>query len=298
MNGPSKTEDLLYEAMLVLGLKPIRQYSISKMHVDFAFPNEKLVVEVDGAYKRDKEGMKTLFERTRVCKDNGWNVENFTAEQVYENPEVTAWRIYEILENLKKQNIENEKEKANLKDLLKKLDTEKTELIKNLKKIKESKVKGKIRKKIKKISKEYKETNEKLKKIKEGLNKSYGYTKKTIKFLSERLKYISWILLITPFILWIFQISNLWAIFFLKVLAAIVLLRILIYLTAKKLHYKIQTKERWIKEFKKNLNYICALFVIAPFVFWIFQISNLWAIFFLKVLAALVILRIVLEINY
>jgi very-short-patch-repair endonuclease len=99
MNKQSKTEDMLYEAMLALGLRPKRQYKISRMHVDFAFLKEKLVVEVDGPYKRNHGGMKSLFERRRACEKEGWKVENFTAEEVYENPQKIAWRIKNIINN-------------------------------------------------------------------------------------------------------------------------------------------------------------------------------------------------------
>lgn len=98
------TENRLYETMLSMGLKPEPQYKISNMKVDFAFPKEKLVIEVDGPYKRNAGGMKTLFERRRICEKEGWRVENFTAEEVYEKPEKVAWRIFHIL---KKENFKN-----------------------------------------------------------------------------------------------------------------------------------------------------------------------------------------------
>jgi very-short-patch-repair endonuclease len=97
MDKISKTEVILYEAMLDIGLRPERQYKISRMKVDFAFPKEKLVIEVDGSYKRNSAGMKTLFERRRACEHEGWKVENFTAEEVFENPKKVAWRIFHML---------------------------------------------------------------------------------------------------------------------------------------------------------------------------------------------------------
>ena len=99
MDKVSKIEDMLYEAMLDIGLKPKRQHSISRMKVDFAFPGERLVIEVDGHYKRNSEGMKKLFERRRICEKEGWKVENFTAEQVYEDPDRIARRIHHIVRN-------------------------------------------------------------------------------------------------------------------------------------------------------------------------------------------------------
>ena len=99
MFEPSKSEDVLFKAMLDIGLKPERQYLISKMHVDFAFPKEKIVIEVDGQYKRNAEGMRTLFNRRRICEREGWKVENFTAEEAHNNPVSVVWRIMRIINN-------------------------------------------------------------------------------------------------------------------------------------------------------------------------------------------------------
>ena len=120
MNKISKTEDILYEIMLGMGLKPERQYPISKMKVDFAFPKEKLVVEVDGEYKRNAEGMKSLFERRIACENEGWRVVNFISEEVYKNPEKIAWRISHMLNNQKEGSILeffNKKKEFNIKDI-------------------------------------------------------------------------------------------------------------------------------------------------------------------------------------
>jgi len=107
MKSISKTEDMLYEAMVSIGLKPERQYPISQMHVDFAFPIKRLVIEVDGSYKRNADGMQKLFNRKRICEREGWKVENFTAEEVFENPRKYAWRIYYILGEIKAKKIKN-----------------------------------------------------------------------------------------------------------------------------------------------------------------------------------------------
>lgn len=104
MNKVSKTEDKLYEAMLDIGLRPERQYPISRMKVDFAFIKERLVIEVDGHYKRNSVGMKTLFERKRACEKEGWKVENFTAEEVFEDADKVARRIYHIIKDEERKN--------------------------------------------------------------------------------------------------------------------------------------------------------------------------------------------------
>jgi very-short-patch-repair endonuclease len=98
MNKISKTEDRLYEAMLSIGLKPERQYPISKMKVDFAFLKEKLVIEVDGwEYHKNRKQREIDEKRRDIAENLGWKVKRFTAEEVYENSEKIAWRIYQIL---------------------------------------------------------------------------------------------------------------------------------------------------------------------------------------------------------
>lgn len=121
MDKVSKTEDRLYEAMLDIGLRPERQYSISRMKVDFAFPKEMLVIEVDGYYKRNSVGMKALFERKRACEREGWKVENFTAEEVFEDADKVARRIYHMVKDEERKNKKLDnwegKRKRNVKEI-------------------------------------------------------------------------------------------------------------------------------------------------------------------------------------
>ena len=108
MNKPSKTEDILFESMKNLGLKPDRQYPISKHHVDFAFPREKLIVEVDGwQYHKSREQREIDEKRRDIAENLGWRVKRFTAEEVYDNPELITWRIKELLGKAKNSNLKN-----------------------------------------------------------------------------------------------------------------------------------------------------------------------------------------------
>jgi very-short-patch-repair endonuclease len=94
----SKTELILQNEMNLIGLKAESQYPISRMHVDFAFPEKKLVVEVDGPYKRNRQGEEIKNRRRSVCESLGWKVLNYTAEEVYENPSLIAYKIKKALE--------------------------------------------------------------------------------------------------------------------------------------------------------------------------------------------------------
>jgi len=119
----SKTEDILFECMCNIGLKPKRQYLISKHHPDFAFPKEKLVVEVDGPHHRTRTEIERDEKRRDVAENLGWSVKRFTAEEVYENPEKIAWKIKFILDKINEKIIKqenlipytNKKEKSMLK---------------------------------------------------------------------------------------------------------------------------------------------------------------------------------------
>jgi len=97
MNKVSKTEEILFEAMEYIGLNPKRQYLISKHHVDFAFPERLLVVEVDGIHHRTREEVERDEKRRDVAENLGWRVKRFTAEEVYENPTKIAWKIKNLL---------------------------------------------------------------------------------------------------------------------------------------------------------------------------------------------------------
>ena len=94
----SYTERLLLKAMNKIGLFPEEQYLISDMSVDFAFPDEKLIIEVDGPYHEDEGQRLTDIRRGYVLRDYGWSVWRLKAEKVYNNPIKMAYRVKFILE--------------------------------------------------------------------------------------------------------------------------------------------------------------------------------------------------------
>lgn len=93
MNTVSKVEDMLFESMKKIRLKPVRQHLISKMHVDFAFPDKKIAIEVDGPHHRTRQEIERDEKRRDVAENLGWRVKRFTAEEVFEDPEKIAWKI-------------------------------------------------------------------------------------------------------------------------------------------------------------------------------------------------------------
>lgn len=108
-NRVSNTENILYSAMIRSGLKPKRQYTFSgikKYHycLDFAFPNEKVNVEVDGTggypnHHLTENRRRKDNTRDDVMQSLGWRVRRFTDKEVRESPFGVAMKIKRFLNN-------------------------------------------------------------------------------------------------------------------------------------------------------------------------------------------------------
>lgn len=98
-NGMYYTENKLYHAMLNIGLDPKPQYQISDMTVDFAFPDHKLVVEVNGkAWHSSEDQISRDRKRWFVLRREGWRRRSYPAEVVFKNPYKVAYTIKTLLE--------------------------------------------------------------------------------------------------------------------------------------------------------------------------------------------------------
>lgn len=96
-DGLNVTERKLFEAMKKIGLNPECMYKISMMTVDFAFPEVKIAIEVNGPY-HDTDEQKIIDKRRYfTLKSFGWKVKTFKADEVYEYPEKIANTIRKIL---------------------------------------------------------------------------------------------------------------------------------------------------------------------------------------------------------
>lgn len=84
-NGMNVVENKFYDAMIKLGLNPEPQYVISKMTVDFAFPDKKMVIEVNGDYHNSKFQRSRDFKRRMWLKVLGWKIFYYNSDTVYDN---------------------------------------------------------------------------------------------------------------------------------------------------------------------------------------------------------------------
>ena len=96
-SGLNQTEKKLYHAMKSIGLSPVPQYKISRMTVDFAFPNERLAIEINGPYHNSEKQKLKDSKRYFVMQKNGWNRKSFDSNRVYEKPFEVAYIIRNLL---------------------------------------------------------------------------------------------------------------------------------------------------------------------------------------------------------
>ncbi len=91
----SRTEKILIAELINLGLYPIPQYKLSRMHIDIAFPEHKLAIEVNGVYHDSPLQKKKDYYRYKYLKSMGWQVMNFSAEKVHKYSKFCAEKIKE-----------------------------------------------------------------------------------------------------------------------------------------------------------------------------------------------------------
>lgn len=82
----SPIERILLRAMQDYGMVPTPQYPILQYFADFAFPEEKLVVECDGHqyHHTARQKLRDLLRERRIRRA-GWRVIRFTGSQIYKD---------------------------------------------------------------------------------------------------------------------------------------------------------------------------------------------------------------------
>ena len=91
-------ESLLFAALRDLGLMPHPQYGIKPYRADFAFPEERLVVECDGRYWHDqaRDG-----RRDEELRRRGWEVLRLSGSEINLSPKKAATTVADTLEDLR-----------------------------------------------------------------------------------------------------------------------------------------------------------------------------------------------------
>jgi leucyl-tRNA synthetase len=95
----TKAEALLWEELRnnKTGYKVRRQHCIDSFIIDFAFLNEKVLVEVDGGYHNETEQQKYDAARTEFLQELGYTVIRFTNDEVKNNIKEVVTKIKETL---------------------------------------------------------------------------------------------------------------------------------------------------------------------------------------------------------
>jgi len=95
--GQNRIEYTLFLAMRGLGLDPKPQYHISNLIADFAFPDEMLVVEINGPDHDTEDGIARDKKRWYVLNERGWKVKKFRADKVRAYTAFCAEKVKEEL---------------------------------------------------------------------------------------------------------------------------------------------------------------------------------------------------------
>ena len=78
-------------------MKIQRQHIIGDFIVDFLAPNERLIIEVDGAYHAEPRQMEDDELRTGILEGKGYKVIRFSNEDVLYDTDMTINKIKEAL---------------------------------------------------------------------------------------------------------------------------------------------------------------------------------------------------------
>lgn len=102
---PSRPENLFYEKITEMGYYPERQYrkEMSGFVLDFAFPEIKLAIEIDGEYWHNLEKTKAKDRRKNyfLGVKKGWEVIHIPAKDFTQHSEHYVWEVIQTVETLK-----------------------------------------------------------------------------------------------------------------------------------------------------------------------------------------------------
>ena len=90
----SPLERMLADALDARGIAYVREYRVSDIHVDFAFPERKLAVECDGhRYHSSRDDKARDAKRDAFLKSRGWRVLRLTGDDIRGDIDACVRRI-------------------------------------------------------------------------------------------------------------------------------------------------------------------------------------------------------------
>ena len=284
---------ILYNELKKQGIKSILEFNDGHKSVDIFIPEANLIIEVDGSHHgRSEQAFRDLVRDTYSLQDGKVTI-HLPNSVLFDRP-------FECAKQIKIMVQKRVNEKEQLKQSLENISRYRMQLEEHLRRATKIKTKEQIEHKIIGLSKKYELIANKLKKfeyVKEKLGQYYNFSKIALTYATDSLKYLGWAFLILPLIFWIFKISILWSVFFLKLFSILIVLRIVLYVSARFIHYRIVKRWRHLKTFQKILEYIAGAFLVISFAIWIFKASDIWALFFMRSFVVLVALIIITKLD-
>jgi DNA helicase-2/ATP-dependent DNA helicase PcrA len=87
-------EEILFRSLRALGLAPLAQYGVGPFRADFAFPDQRLIVECDGRQWHDQA---RDARRDEALGTRGWRVVHFTGSEITRSPDDVAQAVAQLL---------------------------------------------------------------------------------------------------------------------------------------------------------------------------------------------------------
>lgn len=89
----SRLEGLVLDEFVAWGFQPEWNYPVDKFEIDFAFPELKLAIEIDGAKFHREDQKERDSWRQKILESKGWKFERFDGWFAFKFTEVLVAKI-------------------------------------------------------------------------------------------------------------------------------------------------------------------------------------------------------------